>query len=115
MAWWDRLGKLPTRTLNGAAGVAALAGLFALGVGIGSGCTLLLMAAFAVIFPASLVPAVVDCRDAKRRHVATVRPKAMPAATGWRAPGWDMGNIERETGGGRLVWIEPEADRKRLH
>ncbi len=39
MAWWDRLGKLPTKTLNRAAGVAMLAGLFALGIGIGYGCT----------------------------------------------------------------------------
>ena len=33
MAWMDRIGKLPSRTLNRAAGVAMLAGLFALGVG----------------------------------------------------------------------------------
>jgi hypothetical protein len=112
MGWVDSIGKLPSRTLNGAAGVAALAGVFALGVGIGSGCTILMIAAFAVIVPASLVPAAVDMRDAKRRHVPTVWPKAPPTAMGWRAPEWDIENIGRESGG-QLVGIEP--DRQRLH
>ena len=104
MAWWDRLGKLPTKTLNRAAGVAMLAGLFALGIGIGYGCTSLMIAAYAVIFLAGLVPAAVDCRDAKRRHEPTARPKAVPAAT-VLAPEWDMENIQQETGSG-LVWFE---------
>jgi hypothetical protein len=112
MGWVDSIGRLPSRALIRLAGVAALAGVFALGVGIGSGCTILMIAAFAVIFPASLVPAAVDMRDAKRRHVPTVWPKAPPTAMGWRAPEWDIENIERESAG-RLVGIEPE--RYRLH
>jgi hypothetical protein len=112
MAWMDRFDKLPSTTLNLAAGVAALAGVFALGVGIGSGCTILMIAAFAVIVPASLVPAAVDMRDAKRRHLPTVWPKAPPTAMGWRAPDRNIENIGRESG---LVWIEPQEDRQRLH
>jgi hypothetical protein len=111
MAWMKRFDKLPTKTLNRAAGMAMLAGLFALGVGIGTGCTLLMIAAGAVMFVAGLVPPLLDCRDAKRRHVPTVWPKVPPAAIGWRAPEND--NSERETGG--LVWIEPQSDRQRLH
>jgi hypothetical protein len=111
MAWWDRFGKLPSKTLNRAAGVAMLAGLFALGVGIGTGGTLLMIAAGAVMFIAGLVPAAVDCREAKRRHQPTVRPEVPPASIMWPAP--DMENSGRESGG--LVWIEPQADRQRLH
>jgi hypothetical protein len=114
MAWMDRFGKLPSRTLNLAAGVLMLAGLFALGVGIGCGCSSLMIAAGAVMFIAGLVPSAVDCRDAKRRHEPTIRAEAVPAATAWRAPErGDMENIGRETGG--LVWIEPQADWQRLH
>jgi hypothetical protein len=111
MAWMDRFGKLPSRTLNRAAGVAMLAGLFVLGVGIGTGCTLLMIAAGAVMFIAGLVPALVDCRDAKRRHEPTARPEAAAAVT-WPAPVLDMEKIERESG---LVWIEPQAEWQRLH
>jgi hypothetical protein len=109
---WDRFDKLPSRTLNLAGCVASLAGLFALGVGIGSGCTSLMVAAFAVIFPASLVPSLVDLRDTKRRVKEAARPEAAPAAR-WRARERDMEKIARETGG--LVWIEPQAERQRLH
>jgi hypothetical protein len=120
MAWWDRLGKLPSKTLNLAAGVAMLAGLFALGVGIGCGCTPLLIAAGAVMFIAGLVPSLVDLRDTKRR-VEAARREAVPAAIRRTATEWDMENIGRDrslprTGcGGGLVWIEPEPDRQRLH
>jgi hypothetical protein len=109
---WVSFDRVASTTLNGAAAVAMLAGVFALGVGIGSDCRLLMIAAGGVIFIGGLVPSVVDCRDAKRRHVPTVWPKAPPTAMGWGAPEWDMENIERESGG-RLVGIEPE--RYRLH
>jgi hypothetical protein len=112
MAWMDRIGKLPSRTLNLAAGVAMLAGLFALGVGIGTGCTPLMVAGGAVIFIGGLVPAAVDCRDAKRRHEPTARREAAAAVTRPAAE-WDMENNGRESGG--LVWIELEAKRQRLH
>jgi hypothetical protein len=115
MAWEDSFGKLPSRTWNRAAGVAMLAGLFALGVGIGCGCTSLMIAAGAVIFIAGLVPAAVDCRDAKRRPEPLDRTQATPAAIGWHVPKWDIENIQQETSGGRLVWIEPQADWQRLH
>lgn len=105
-------GKLPSATLNLAAGMAMLAGLFALGVGIGSGSTPLLIAAYAVIFLAALVPAAVDLRDSKRRPEPTSRPEAVPAAAEL-VPEWDMEKIEQKTGG--LVWIEPQADGHRLH
>jgi hypothetical protein len=59
--------RLPTKTLNRAAVVAMLAGVFALGIGIGWGCSSLMIAAEVVILAAGLVPAVVDCCDAKRR------------------------------------------------
>jgi len=113
MAWMDRIGKLPSRTLNLAAGVAMLAGLFALGVGIGCGCTPLMITAGAVMFIAGLVPSAVYCRDAKRRPEPISRPEAVPAAIMWPAAEWDMENIERESGG--LVWSEPQAEWQRLH
>jgi hypothetical protein len=112
---WVSFDRVASTTLNGAAAVAALIGVFALGVGIGSGCTLLIIATFAVIFPACLVPSLVDVRDTKRRVKEAARPKAPQAATAWRAPEWDIENIERETYGDGLVWIEPQADRQRLH
>jgi uncharacterized protein YjeT (DUF2065 family) len=108
---WNRLGKLPSRTLNRAAGVAMLAGLFALGVGIGTGGTLLMIASGAVMVIAGLVPAAVDCRDAKRLVEAARREAA--AAVTRPAAEWDMENNGRESGG--LVWIEPESPRQRLH
>ena len=102
MAWLGRLAGLPSSALNRAAGVAVMVGLAALGGGIGSGCMLLVVAAYAVIFLAGLVPALVDWRDAIpcRPTAAGERPDARR-------------RIERETGDGRLVWIEP--DRHRLH
>jgi hypothetical protein len=77
---WVSVDRVASTTLNGAAGVAMLAGLFALGVGIGGGCTPLMIAAGAVIFLAGLVPSAVDCRDAKRRVEEAARPKAPQAA-----------------------------------
>ncbi len=109
---WVSFDRLRSKTLNLAAGVAMLAGLFALGIGIGCGCTPLMIAAGAVIFIAGLVPSAVDCRDAKRRPEPTARPEAVPAVTR-PAPEWDMEKIERETDG--LVWIEPQAEGRRLH
>jgi hypothetical protein len=111
---WVSFDRVASTTLNGAAAVAALIGVFVLGVGIGSDCTLLMIAAFAVIFGACLVPSLVDMRDAKRRHVPTVWPKAPPTAMGWRAPEWDIENVERESGG-RLVRIRFEPERHHLH
>jgi hypothetical protein len=86
MAWMDRGGKLPRGTLMWSAGVAALIGMAGLGVGIGSGCMPLVIAAYAVIFLAAIVPSLLDWRDAKRRPVPRVRPKARPVAIRWRTP-----------------------------
>ena len=86
------------------AGVAVMVGLAALGVGVGTGWTLLIVAAYAIIFLAGLVPAAVSRHESEPRRAAA-RPDAPPAAAGWRAP-------EAETSGKR-VWIEPE--RQRLH
>ena len=109
MAWLDCLAGLPSTTLIRAAGVAAMVGLAALGVGIGAGCTLLLVAAYAVIFLADLTPALVDWRDSIPRRAAA-RAEATPTAG---EPPPAVRRIERETGDGRLVWIE--SDRHRLH
>jgi hypothetical protein len=109
---WVSFDRVASTTLNGAAGVAMLAGLFALGVGIGGCCTPLMIAAGAVMFFAGLVPSAVDCRDAKRR-VEAARREAVPAAIKRPAAECNIENIERETGG--LVWIEPQAKWRRLH
>jgi hypothetical protein len=111
---WVSFDRVASTTLNGAAAVAMLAGLFALGVGIGSDCTLLMIATFAVIFPACLVPSLVDLRDTKRRVKEAARPQGIAAAIRLRAPERNIEDIERESGG-RLVWIELEPDRQRLH
>lgn len=100
------MATLPSTTLLRLAGVATVVGLAALGGGIGSGCTLLVIAAYVVIFLAALVPAFVDWRDSKPRPAATSRSASTAVATGWRVP-------EGKAVDGRLIWIEPE--QHRLH
>ena len=76
MAGSEHVAGRPGAALNWAAGMVAMAGLAALGVGIGTGCTLLLAAACAVIFVAGLVPAFVEWRDSILRYRTAVRAGA---------------------------------------
>lgn len=64
MRWLDRLGALSSRTRDVVTLVAAICGLGGVGVGIATGSTLLLVAAYAVVFAAGLVPAVADWCEA---------------------------------------------------
>lgn len=109
MAKNKRLAGLPSTAPNRAAGVAAMVRLAALSVSIGTGCTLPLVAAYAVIFLAGLIPALVAWRDSIPRPAVAARAEATTAA-GERPPA--RRRIEGETSGGRLVSIEP--DRHRL-
>ena len=110
MAWSEHVVGRPGAALNWAAGMVAMVGLAALGVGIGTGCTLLLAAAYAVIFVAGLVPALVDWRDSIRRCRTAVCAEAGSTTVARTVAGR---KIECETGDRLLVWIEPE--RHRLH
>jgi hypothetical protein len=80
--------------------VAVLAGLTALD--LGSGVRLVIVAGWAVIFLASLLPSAMKCRE---RKVAD-RPEAMAVADAWPT-------VEAQSGGVPWVWIEPE--QRRLH
>jgi hypothetical protein len=113
MAWMDHFDKVPSRTLYLAGWTALLAAAVVLGVGIASASVADIFVALGIILAAGLVPSLVDVRDTKRRVKEAARREAVPAAIMWPAAEWDMENIERESGG--LVWIEPQAERYRLH
>ena len=115
MAWMNRFEKLPSGTLNLAAGVVLLAGCSPRASASASPARRLIIAAEVVILAAGLVPSLVDLRDTERHVREAARPQVTTAAIGWRAPEWDMENIQQETSGGRLVWIEPQADWHRVH
>jgi hypothetical protein len=74
MAWLKRIGRLPSTTLIRLAGLAAIVGLVVLGIGIGTGWWMLLIAAYAVIFTAGLVPDAVDWRDSITASAGGGRP-----------------------------------------
>jgi hypothetical protein len=98
MAWWKRLAWRPASTLKRGAVVAALAGLFLLGVGIGSGGTLLLAVSYGVIFLACMIPPTVEWRNSIPRFDAA-QPDTAPEGSG---------GIDLDFGHEQRVWIEPE-------
>ena len=70
-----RLAGPPSTTRNRAAGAAAMVRLAALGVSIGTGCTLPFVAAYTVIFLAGPVVCLVAWRDSIPRPAGAARAK----------------------------------------